>query len=439
MNAAQLDLDEPIRLHPLTYLAEGEDVTVGRADIDSYGVFPADGAELVRRLEAGASPNEAAGWYQQQFGEMVDIAELIEALDELDLLVADGEEIVTSKPVKWQRLGGALFSRPAFGLYTLLVAGAIAAMVHDHGLVPRYQHLFFTRRSLTVLALGVVLGQVPWMLLHEMFHALAGRRLGLNSRLSIGRRFYYVVFVTSLDGLVAVPRRKRYLPMLAGMLLDVLALASLTIAAAALSSSGGFGALLYKYLLSMAFAVLMRLAWQFYFFLRTDLFFLTANVLGCNDLQGASRGYLANKINTVLRRRARLLPADTWTARDAAVARWYSWLTVAGYGLLVFLVVTVMAPTAVRIVEIVVHELRQQNSVLGVADLVFFLFLNFSEFLLAGFLALRAAYRKRLRPASQRGAEPDVRAAATSTPTNSDVADQTVTAATGVVANATAS
>ena len=96
-------------------------------------------------------------------------------------------------------------------------------MVRNHNLVPRYQHLFFTRSSLTILTLGIVLGQVPWMLLHESFHALAGRRLGLNSKLSIGRRFYYLVFVTSLDGLVAVPRRKRYLPMLAGMVLRLAA------------------------------------------------------------------------------------------------------------------------------------------------------------------------------------------------------------------------
>ncbi|HEY0808196.1 MAG TPA: hypothetical protein VGD84_24225 [Pseudonocardiaceae bacterium] len=33
---ASFDLDRPLRLHPLTFLEEGEEVTVGRADIDSY-------------------------------------------------------------------------------------------------------------------------------------------------------------------------------------------------------------------------------------------------------------------------------------------------------------------------------------------------------------------------------------------------------------------
>lgn len=397
MTDSQLNLDLPVRLHPLTYLDEGEDVTVGRGDIDSYGVFPRDGAELVRRLEQGSSPNEAARWYEEQYGETVDVAEFLEVLGDLDLLVRQGEDVATIRVVRWRRLGAALFSPPAWIAYGIIVAAAVGAMVHDHRLIPRYQHIFFTRSSLTILTLGIVLGQVPWMLLHEAFHALAGRRLGLNSRLSIGRRFYYVVFVTSLDGLVAVPRRKRYLPMLAGMVLDVVAVASLTLGASALASSGGAGVFFYKLFLSMAFGVVIRLAWQFYFFLRTDLFFLASTVLGCNDLQGASRQHLANRVKILLRRRSRVESMDAWTDRDVAVARWYSWLMVAGYSLLIFMVATVLAPTAYRIVEIVLHKLRQQRTFLGAADLVLFLILNFSDLAIAAYLAVRSYRRNRAR------------------------------------------
>src|SRR5215472_13434001 len=60
------DLDQPLRLHPLTYLEEGDEVTVGRADINSFGLFPPDGAALLRQLEAGRPPNEAARWYSDQ-------------------------------------------------------------------------------------------------------------------------------------------------------------------------------------------------------------------------------------------------------------------------------------------------------------------------------------------------------------------------------------
>ena len=47
-----LELDRPIALYPLVYLDEDDQVTVGRADIDSYAILPPDGAALVRQLES---------------------------------------------------------------------------------------------------------------------------------------------------------------------------------------------------------------------------------------------------------------------------------------------------------------------------------------------------------------------------------------------------
>ncbi|MDH6574489.1 hypothetical protein P3T29_000104 [Kitasatospora sp. MAP5-34] len=397
MDPTSVDLDKPLRVHPLTYLEEGDEVTVGRADINSYGLFPTDGAALLRHLEEGHSPNESARWYAEQFGDQVDILEFLEVLTEFELLVQDGEEAAEAAPVRWQRLGRALFSPVAWAAYALLTGAGVVAMVRDHSLVPSYQHLFFTRSSLVLLMLGIVLGQVPWILLHEAFHALAGRRLGLNSTLRISRRFYYVVFVTSLDGLVAVPRRKRYLPMLAGMLLDVLAIAALTLGAAALHSAGGFGGLVGKLFLSMAFGVVLRLAWQFYFFLRTDLYYLATTVLGCNDLHTAARQLIANRVNRLLGRRDKLVDEADWHPRDAAVARWYSWLMVAGYAVLTVLLVTAVVPAAISITRLALHKLGADLSPLNIFDVCLFLVLNFGELVLAGVLALRQ-YRRRARP-----------------------------------------
>jgi hypothetical protein len=213
------DPDRPLAIHALTFLDEGEDVTVGRADTNTYAVLPADGAALLRQLQAGLSPREGKRWYAEHYGEDVDIDEFLDVLDELDLLVKNGEQATVDGPVRWQRLGRAMFSPVAWVCYVLLVAAAVVAFVRWPDVAPRYQNLFFSQ-YLVVLELGVFLGQMPLILIHESFHALAGRRLGLHSRLSVGRRFYFMVFETSLDGLVVVPRRGRYLPILAGMLAD---------------------------------------------------------------------------------------------------------------------------------------------------------------------------------------------------------------------------
>jgi hypothetical protein len=392
---ASFDLDQPLRLHPLTFLDEGEEVTVGRADINSYGMFPADGAALIRQLAAGSSPNDAARWYTEQFGEQVDMAEFVELLAEFDLLVADGEEVTEVGTVRWQRLGRALFSPVAWCCYAILVGAGVVAMVRQPALVPNYRYLFFTN-SLVVLTVVLFLGQMPWILLHESFHALAGRRLGLPSRLSIGRRLYFVVFETSLDGLVSVPRRKRYLPMLAGMVMDLLVIAGLTLGAAALLPVGGGAALVGRIFLAMAFATVLRLSWQFYFFLRTDLYYLATTVLGCVDLHTVAKQMLGNRINRLLGRHGRLVDESLWHPRDRQVGRWYSWLMLVGYLVMSVLLISQIVPVLIKIIHIIIVKISVTHSLLNLGDVTLFIILNFGELVVAGILALRG-YRRRVR------------------------------------------
>jgi len=390
-----MDLDRPLRLHPLVYLEEGEEVTVGRADIDSYGLFPSDGAALLRQLEAGRTPREAATWYGEQYGEQVDIGEFLEVLEEYELILKEGESAAIAAPVRWQRLGRAAFSPTAFAGYAVLVAAAVVVMARQPDLAPSYRHLFFTP-SLVAVTLGLFLGQAPWILLHESFHALAGRRLGLNTTLRIGRRFYYIVFVTTLDGLVTVPRRKRYLPMLAGLLMDVLVVSGLTLAAAALEATHGARALLARFCLAMALGVLLRMVWQTYFFLRTDLYYLVTTVLGCNDLHTTARQLLANRVNALLGRRGHLVDESIWHPRDRSVARWYVWLMVLGYLALSLTLLTVALPAGIRFAEQVVHQLVVAPTAGNVADALVFLGLNFWEPALVVVLAIRGYRSRRL-------------------------------------------
>ena len=66
------------------------------------------------------------------------------------------------------------------------------------------------------------------------------------------------------------------------------------------------GALCYRLALSMAFGVVLRLSWQFYFFLRTDLYYLATTVLGCNDLQATARQVLRARVRWLLGQRGPL-------------------------------------------------------------------------------------------------------------------------------------
>ena len=165
-------------------------------------------------------------------------------------------------------------------------------MARQPDLLPRPAHLLFTGYATGVLALAVV-GQLPLVLLHEAFHALAGRRLGLHSRLRLGRRLYLLVAETTLDGLVVVPRRRR-VPADPGRHARRPGRRRGALAGRGSSCGTPTGRmpLAGRICLALAFLTVLRIVWQFYFFLQTDLYQLVVTVLGCVDLhRTTSRGW----------------------------------------------------------------------------------------------------------------------------------------------------
>ena len=394
---AAIDLDRPVGLHALTFLDEGDDVTVGRQDVDSYCVLPADGAALLRWLAEGASPRAAADAYLQRYGEPVDLAEFLAAMDELGFLAGPGEAPVTAAPVRWQRLGRALFSPVAWAGYAALLAAAVTAMSRHPDLAPQYRNLFFTD-YITAVILLLFVGQAPFLLLHESFHMLAGRRLGLRSRLGIGRRLYFVVFETSLDGLVTVPRRRRYLPILAGLLADLVVIAALTLVAAALRRPDGSQPLVGGVCLALAFATVLRFVWQFYFYLQTDIYHVVTTVFGCVDLQSTARLLLTDRLNRLLRRDARRVDRTEFHPTDLAVARWYSWLLLVGYALSLATLVLAGLPATIHIFSVVLRRfVADDANATGLTDSVVFLVVNVVQFAALGAVMARDR-RRRLVP-----------------------------------------
>ena len=389
------DLDSPVTFHPLVYLTEGDEVTIGRRDTDSYGIFPTDGAEIVRRLEAGQPPRDVARWYEEEFGESADMEHVLAALAELELLRAEDEAPATTGPQRWQRLGQALFSPFAWIVYIGLIAWAVVAMVRSPELVPNYRHLFFTDYY-TLIELGLFAGAVPLLLMHEVFHALAGRRLGVRSQLRVSRRLYYIVLETNLDGLVSVPRRKRYLPILAGVWFDLVACAMLAIVADLTRGPDGEFTLAGRLCLAFAFATVLRVVWQFFFYLRTDLYALITTLLGCVDLHTTARRTLRNRFLRAIGRPDRAVSEADWHPVDRAAARWYSWLIVAGYTISIVTFLWAVLPAVYQMFAGALGRLWGSDVPWGeLLDSAVFLGLNLSQIALTVWMALRERRTRR--------------------------------------------
>jgi hypothetical protein len=376
-----------VRLHRLTMVTEDDGVMVGRPDIGSYALFPREGAEALRRLDSGIPLPEVARWYEEASGDPLDVDDFLEVLADLQFLRAEGEDTPAVPPIRWLRLGRWVFSWPAWVCYVTVLVAAVVEMARDPALRPSYHHIFFTH-YLALIPIALTAAQVPCILLHESFHALAGRRLGLPSTLRLSRRLYYLVAETQLDSLLSVPRRRRYLPFLAGILADAVLIAGLTLLAV-LGQHLGVAAWLPGLCLAVAFTCVLRLIWQFMFYLETDLYFVVSQALRCADLQNATRFYIRVRWRRLRRRPAPQTDAD-WTDRDRAMARWYAPLLVVGYGFSLFSLVWAGIPTTVHFWSLIVHRFHgSQTPTAGILDALSFVLLSSLQWGLLAYVAIR--------------------------------------------------
>jgi hypothetical protein len=393
---ADITTSTQVRLQPLTYVDDRDGVVIGRPDTGSYGVFPPEGADLLRSLEAGATLEAAVRRWHEQTGETLDVADFVAIIEDLGFVVGDDEVRVELTPVRWQRLARALFSPVAWVVYAAVVGGGLAAMIVDPSLRPSYRNVFFTS-YLSFIPVVLALTQFPLVLLHEGFHALAARRLNLPSTLGIGRRFYYLVAETRLNSLYSVPSAQRYLPFFAGSLVDAVGVGAFTMLSAA-SRYWGAPPWVSGLALALAFSGVLRILWECLFYLETDFYFVIKTVSGCTDLHGAAKSRVRGWLRALLRRPP--APAsDEWSDHDLMAARWYAPLMVAGYGLSLGTLALVAVPTTVRFWTIVLHRLdgSQPRTPGTIVDTVFFVLLSLAELSLLAYVTIRDLRRRRAR------------------------------------------
>jgi hypothetical protein len=388
----------PLLFHPLTFHAEGDEVVVARRGADTYDVFPVDGAALLSRLRQGASPADAAAWYEGCYGDEVDIAEFVETLHRLGYVqteVLDPVEEVRPPLLPWQRLGRAVFSLPAVIVWACVIAAAILAGARNPRMVPAHHDVFFTK-SLLLIEVTVLVGQLPLTVVHELAHFLAGRRLGVASRIRVAHRFTVVVFETVLDGLVMVPRRQRYLPLAAGMLADLVVMGALVDTAWILRTLGDGSGLAATVCLALAFTTLPRILWQFFVFLRTDVYYLLTTALRCDDLDGAGRDAIRNWFWRRRNRPDRLIAQQRWSNSAWKAGRVFAPVLVAGYVAMIATLAGLVGPLTLRFVERTVDGLRGGGPWRW--DAIAVLALNLGQPVAARILAWKARQDARTRP-----------------------------------------
>lgn len=348
-----------------------------------YYEMPELCVQALRRMREGWTVAAIEEELKARFpGEEVDVAgfaeqlldmRLVAELDGMPLRGGKGPEAEQAAPpekksagFRWipQSFARLLFHPALRFVYALAIMANVALLAAKPDLFPRYQDVF--------LFDSMVLNSVCWLgvsflllLLHELGHIAAVRSFGLPARLTIGHRFLFVVFETEMEGIWRLAPKQRNTAFLAGMGVDQLLLLGCLLAQAAFPGEPGFLARLAAF---AALDLVVKLAFQCCFYMKTDLYFVVENATGCYNLMERSRGWLLERLSGS----GRTAGGAKRTEEPRAV-RWYAAFYAAGFALNLALVAVYFAPQLVVSVKTVVPWLANPGETARFWDAVVFL------------------------------------------------------------------
>jgi putative peptide zinc metalloprotease protein len=318
MTTGRYTADVAVAVYPFTRQIDGEEIVIGRADTAVFLALPPDAVEILDQLADGKTVGQVQQFYQAKYGETPDLEDFLVLLEQKGLVTAQGAShspgalaagtpaasvpAQTAAPVRFHfanfplPLAQALYSRPMLLAAGLIILLGLATVVIEPALMPGWDALLFTEH-LTLMSVSLEVLTCIMIFLHEMAHLVAARSVGVSSRLGISHRLWILVAETDMTGVWGVPKHQRYLPFLAGPLLDAVSACLIIFVTFAATrgwislSAGGL-----HFAQAVLLVYLLRLLWQCFFFLRTDFYYVIANFFKCKNLMQDTQVFLLNQL-----------------------------------------------------------------------------------------------------------------------------------------------
>ncbi|WP_404338617.1 hypothetical protein AB2M62_06430 [Sphingomonas sp. MMS12-HWE2-04] len=352
-----MDDDAQYFIVPLSIQPEGEDFLIGNAEMDEFYQVPAAGRAVVTMLQQGRTPAEIKAALAAEGGEMVDVDDFLAMLREIGFLYPIAEAHLHAERLSARdedkrilfsadpRVARAIFSWPVLIGYLAVLGYAGYLALLDPALRIDREAFFIERNFALTLVLLLILSSLA-VSLHELGHMLAAARHGVNARLGIGNRLWNIVAEADLSGIWALPKRQRYLPLAAGMMVDLFLIALVTLAIAGLRHEGetGFAVALLQ---ALVLQIGVTLIWQLNLFLKTDIYYMLSNYLSYPNLDADARIYLRDGLYRVSRGRWGTR-ADAPTYKSVGILRLFSVLWVVGRIGALAVLLLVFLPTLAR-------------------------------------------------------------------------------------------
>jgi len=360
-----------IELRKLSITSDDGSFMVGDLARGEFIEVPEIAVIVIEALRDGSTIAEAARLAHAHAGAEVDVAGFVADLRDVGFVtsidgiaIASGGQELTDggrAGAVAARLARPLYSLPAMVIYGLLFAGCVVALTAVPWLRPGYGQLFFVSNPVLSIALLNVV-TMPLLILHEVAHWLGARAEGIPARITLTRRYYFMVAQTDLTGLWALPPRRRLAPLLAGLAFETVTTVVL-LGGLAAAHLGWWHPLptVSRLIAALVLVQVFSISFQFALFMRTDLYAVLITCLGCRNLSRVSRltmkGWYRRRTAA---EEAELAAADQ---RDKAVARWYGWVQAGGAALVAFYFAVFFAPATVYLIRWIVTGLATSSPV----------------------------------------------------------------------------
>ncbi len=339
---------------PLSIQREANEYLVGNADIDEFYQFPEEGLRIIEHLQRNESVADIKAACASEFNEEIDVDAFLEVLIDAGFIyrhedkalfnsriaAAKGDGRIRLHPSR--KLANAVFSRWSLAVYLAIVGYALVSAIQDPRLRLNLQ-AFYLEDDFTLILVSLLVLYTCTVVVHESGHILAAARHGIASRLGFGNRLWTIVAEADLTGILTLPKSQRYLPLLAGMLADVLTIALLTILLKVMLARGIDGFVFYL-IQALILQVVVTLSWQFNVFLRTDLYYVLCNYYSYPNLDGEARTYLRDRIFQLSKGRFGSR-AESNTYYNPSVLRKFTAFWIIGRVLAVLFLFLVLLPT----------------------------------------------------------------------------------------------
>lgn|GEM_PF-823788 len=323
--------DSIIRLRMLLERKEDDRYIIGNEDTEIYVSISQTAYDILKLFKRGLRVRDIKHIVREKYSN-VNINAFINNLLRHDFVSSIGSRQMTEKLkskvkpmfsfIKPKHVK-FLFNPAAYCIYAFIIFYALAILLLNPHYLPQYSDYFFIKRLAILAPLSFIFG---WLLvfLHEFAHYLAARSLNITASFGIANRLYFLVAITDVTNVYKVERKKRYKVYLAGIISDILVVA-VSIIFLFFFDLGilHFSPILYLFLKFIILLEFLGIAWQFYFFLRTDIYYVFENMFRINNLSQKTSLMLRN-LFTIFSKKHHHFRIRCRSERELKLVRFYS-------------------------------------------------------------------------------------------------------------------